>query len=526
MIKATFYNRDYSNALTPPGAKGIVVERYAKSAIGLCKNAYLTIPSTADNWELMKLLRCPIELYGDDGGLKWWGFVNRVTIPIGEVQRVGLSLDEMYNYVIARYASTATAAASDTQSIAEYGQKEISIYVSNSDATQAAAARDLHLQEHQYPRPEYDFSGGSQDVSIECKGWYDTLGWQYYSDSDQTNTSNTDQISAIVTAKAQFLNGAIIEDAAGVSSNEYRDGTGTSLGYINQLLGAGTSNGLPLIAYVDKNRYLHVYERTAEPTTPDYIMRSDNTLVSLVGQKILAQDCTVGVWAGLKDVSSLTGMSSMRPFFIESAEYNAATDKTTYRPAGSFEQARLAKFIQSVTDRSTGGGRGRGGVSSGSNYGYSGYSGYGAPPLLEGSLGEVGTMSLPYASVFLSASGDASSSSGITIDSATRTGTGVNVQVTADAATGIYLVSAGTGGLPSADGGWANLTVLGAGYPAGHSAACDTNSGDFVGACVTALIINPTGGVITLAGDVWNYGTSAYLTPSLGWFTIMRLGDA
>ena len=522
-MKVVFYNRDFSGRLPVSGT--VAVDRYSKNMIGGCKDAFLSVAQSADTGELMRMLRCPVEIYGDDGGIKWWGYINQVSIPNGTEQRIGLSLDELYNSITARYSSTATAATTNAQSILEYGTKEFSLYVSNADATQAAAARDLYIAEHQYPRPEFIFSGGSQTVEIECLGWFDTLGWEYYSDADTTNTVNTTQIVNIVTGSGQFFNGTIIEDAAGISSNEYRDGTGTALGYVNQLLNAGTSNGLPLLAYVDKARYLHVYERSTEPTTPDYLMRDDNTLETLIGEAVLPQDCITAAWVNLKNItSSAFGLSTMRPFFIESAEYNAGTDKTTYRPAGSFEQSRLARYIQAVTDSNSGGGYGSSGVSSGSNYGYR-TPRVSAPPILEGSLGEPGVIALPYASVFLSSSGDVSDSNGITIDSAARDGTGVNIQVTADAATGIYLVSCGTGGLLTNDG-YANVTMLGAGYPSGHSARCTTNAAEFAGASASAIIINPTGGVISLSGDVWDYTLAAYLTPSQGWLTVIRLGDA
>ena len=523
MIKATFYKRDFSNALTPPGAGSIVVEGYSKNMIGGCKKATLSISPCADNWEFMKLLRCPIELYGDDGGLKWWGFVNRITIPNGNEQRIGLSLDEMYNYVIARYKTKATAASSNDQSIAEYGQKEFSLYVSNANSTQATAARNVYLSEHQYPRPEYIFSGGAQDVEIECVGWYDTLGWQYYSDSDTTNTSHSEQIEAIIAAKGQFINGTIMEDTVGVSSNEYRDGTGTALGLINQILHAGTSNFRPLLAYVDKNRYIHVYKRDEEPDTPNYLMRNDNSLITLTGTKVLEQDCVVGVWVKLKNVPpNIIGLSTMRPFFIESAEYNARTDKTTYRPADSFEKNRLARYIREKTNRNTGGGYGTGGVG--------GTGGYdvplGAPPITEGSLGEPGVVSLPYASIFLSSSGNSVSSDGFTINTSTRPTDNVcDISVTPHVPGGLYQISGGIYGAVT-NTGYAWVTLSGdSGFPKVYGYVNRDGAGGLMAPCASF-----TGGHanfdITIALQAIVYDSVlGYRTATDVWLSVVRLGD-
>ena len=353
-MQVIFYNRDFTATAQPPAK--VTVERYSKNMTGGCKDAFLNIKNVADKWEMMKLLRAPIEIFGDDGELVWWGFVNRVTVPLGESQRLGLGLNELYNYIIVTYDEGDTAAGSNAVSISEYGQKEKKITDTGLNSTNATAKRDLYLQEHKYASPEIEFSGGSQEISLECYGWNSTLGWKHYSNVITTSVANETQLAAIITDAGQFLQGSVITDASGLTSTQHRDGNNTAGYYISQLLSAGTNNTQPYLSYVDEERYLHIYERTAQPAQPEYLLREDGKLVSRLGKVIPDQECKVSVWVKPKDApATLEGFSSMYSFFIESAEYNVAQDKTTYRAAGAYEQIRLADYVSSVISGDGGG---------------------------------------------------------------------------------------------------------------------------------------------------------------------------
>lgn len=375
-MDVVFYYRDFSKRLKINA--DITVERYSWNMIGGPQNAYLKIAPTSDKWEMRRLLRCPVEIYANDGKLVWWGYVNRVSVPFEE-QRIAVDLNEMYNHVTAKYPTTDTSftPASDTFSIAEFGQKEEIFTVSNAKKAGANRDRDLYLADHKYAQMDFDFSGGSDDIAVECFGWFATLDWKYYSNATISNQENTAQISAIITSAGQFFNGTIIENTSGTNTNRFRDGSQTALNCIQALLKAGTSNTRPLLAYVDKNRYVHVYERDAEPAigSEDYLMREDGRLETRVGEVVPDAHCIVAKWVRVKSVPNTTGsVLSVRPFFIESAEYNVARDKTVYYPASGYERARLEKYIKK---RATG--KSSGDYSST----YSGSSGYVSP----GSLG-------------------------------------------------------------------------------------------------------------------------------------------
>lgn len=354
-------NRDFSDRLPLPASLEVRPVDYVWNQIGGPKTATLKCNFSVDVPSLFNLLRCPVEIYGDDGLPKWWGYVNRVTLPNGTEQRVGMGLDEVHNTVRIEYDDGVTADATNTESISEYGVKEYRARVSNCDSTQGGQFRDLHLVAHAKARPEFPKSGGEQDVIIECNGWWDTLGWVYYENANTANVEHTTQIVNMVGTAGQFLQGVLIENLANQTSTAERDGTGTALGHIVQLLNAGTDNVRPLLATVDVNRYLHVFEREAEPSTglPKYFLDRQNQLITHLGNPVNNQDCKVNVWAQLQDPPDiLKGFSAMQPFYIAEAKYDVERDKVTYTPANSYEQVRLKQFVANAVDSNSGGGLG------------------------------------------------------------------------------------------------------------------------------------------------------------------------
>jgi len=362
-MDVVFLGRNFSDKM--PITIPVQVERYSWHMTGGPERATLKAPVTADKWELTKLLRVPVEIYGDDGRPKWWGFVGRVTIPHNN-QMVGVGLDEMYNDITIDYNGGSTD-NTDPQSISMYGTKQYRLAALNSTSDAATNIMNVYLADHKYPRSELELSGGNSNIRIECYGWYSTLGWKYYEvSSSSNNVDNATQISTIVASAGQFINGTILEDTAGVTSDKGRDGKSTALTYVNELLGAGTSNVLPLLATVDRNRYLHVYEQKSEPNTEKlHLLDEDNRLITKLGRVVPDQDCNVALWVRMKGVPNIIGgYAAMRPFFIARAEYDAEKDKTRYEPADGYEQRRLAKYLESG---GTGGGGSGGGTGGGGN---------------------------------------------------------------------------------------------------------------------------------------------------------------
>lgn len=350
-----FYERNFTNKISFDTKTKFEVDRYSWNMKGGPEKAYLHVNAAADRWDLMKLLRCPVEIYGTGGRLNWFGYVNRVTIPSG-ASMIGRGLDAMYNSVDVYYDGTFLGASSNAVSVTEYGQKEKILSLSNAGTAEATQAQAVYLADHHLPSTEPQLSGGDTKIIIECYGWYQTLDWKYYKNTGTDNVEHTAQITAIEADCGQFISGVIVENTTGLTSTEERDGRNTGLYFINQLLDAGTNNTRPLLAYVDKNRYLHVYERSVVPldNIPDYLYLDDGNLQTPLGQFVLPEYCVVAGWARVKSAPEALG-NTIRPFYIERAEYNARTNTVTYWPADAFEQIRLAKWVAEIagTDSSS-----------------------------------------------------------------------------------------------------------------------------------------------------------------------------
>jgi len=141
-------------------------------------------------WQLADWLRYGITIYGGAQPF-WWGFVQQVTFSLPGFE-IGLSLDSMSNKVAVAYnrvvvgsfsvgERVTTPWATDANSVAEYGTKELLAGAADASDTQAAQLRDTMLSERGNPSPVLLF--GETDmprVTIECRGWWHALNWLHY----------------------------------------------------------------------------------------------------------------------------------------------------------------------------------------------------------------------------------------------------------------------------------------------------------------------------------------------------------
>jgi hypothetical protein len=145
-----------------------------------------------DLWDCINLLRCGVELHDERGDVVWWGYVDEVRVNM-DAAEWGVSMQQMANSIACAYTtqegilSTAgqrrtTAYAQDALSIAEYGERQLIVTANNVDVTGAAAIRDQALAAMSWPMPTSDLAEGTGNKAvILCRGWYETLGWKYYS---------------------------------------------------------------------------------------------------------------------------------------------------------------------------------------------------------------------------------------------------------------------------------------------------------------------------------------------------------
>lgn len=201
MITVNIGKRDFSGGLLV-GGLAWVVDRLNWRAVGGPWSAHLRAYSArvGELWNLAGLLRCPLTVTGETGPA-WWGYISTVEIhDQGRVVRV--SLDEMFNSVGAEYSDFSptepngagrrmvTAFVSDNQSILTYGTKERVFGMGAALPSDAAAYAATMLAQHKGPMVTYvsdqrsaaSFQPEAYAV-VECRGWWETLDWQFYSDS-------------------------------------------------------------------------------------------------------------------------------------------------------------------------------------------------------------------------------------------------------------------------------------------------------------------------------------------------------
>ena len=151
----------------------------------------------------------------------------------------------------------------------------------------------------------------------------------------------TEQIEDIITTAGQFLEGVKIENASGIWTPPYRTGERTALDYLNDLLLAGVSGGKRLLASVDRNRQVRIYQ---EPNLSafDYLVSRDGDITDYLGNPVPSAQTPAGVWMRLKDVipASITSGMTADPskVFVDEIMWDAKTGRIHPRPRG---QGRL-----------------------------------------------------------------------------------------------------------------------------------------------------------------------------------------
>ena len=189
-MKVRFLQRNLTIEQVLPAGLSVEVGRYSKTVFGGCDKAELEITGdAADQFELLNYLRNGIEIFDDNGNKVWWGFVHRVEISHGEVQ-ITADLDEMFNKIAIAYnlisaggntvgVRRTTSWITDADSIAKFGAKELLESGGSMNAVEAVSMATRLRNEVNFPRV-YVTSGGSKArVTVECLGWWHTLGWRY-----------------------------------------------------------------------------------------------------------------------------------------------------------------------------------------------------------------------------------------------------------------------------------------------------------------------------------------------------------
>lgn len=151
----------------------------------------LTLTLTVDlasalRW--LERLAYPVICYDRSADIIWEGLISSVSFAV-EAERLDLTIDDLANLVRVRYQSTAGATVFtgfifNTDSIAIYGEKELTVSAGKLPAGAAPLVQQTTLREREWPVAQR--TGGalaalSQDQSIEltigARGWASTLRW-------------------------------------------------------------------------------------------------------------------------------------------------------------------------------------------------------------------------------------------------------------------------------------------------------------------------------------------------------------
>lgn len=348
MFTAKLKRRDFSTYPIPP----VTLRPLAWSwhARGGPATAYFEIEG--DAWAALALLRCPVTIINGVGSVVWWGYVSGMEIEAGNVT-IGVDLDSMANRVAVAYsyvepgASTVGARQTtpwvmDNDSEREYGTKDLLAGVDGATVTSAAAIRDALLSMHRYPiaNPEARQGKGG---TVYARGWWSTLGWRYYQNTETDSTETTTQIADMVTEVGEFLAGTDIVTASGLSTSEYQDGDSTALQVAETLL-----SGAGLVATVTVDRALRI---EAEPVAGanDWLLLPDGEFRTRRGAALEPGVSVLG-WAQFRGVipasAQFSYLSAPSPFFIEETEFNVRGGKYQWRARGVPSPWELTRIKQ------------------------------------------------------------------------------------------------------------------------------------------------------------------------------------
>lgn len=324
------------------------VERYSTKSYG---GPYEAIVSAKGDlmtlWELLTVLRCPVNIRAQQGDIVWWGYISSVDIttinPFAENSlpiQVSSSLESMSNRIAVAWNEQeaggnlgerqTTAWIDDTWSQGLYGVKEL--LASGGDLTTedlVLNAQQTLLNQKRLPITEITFRQNLPSrATVRCFGWWQSMAWKYANIATENVVDTAVQLQNLCTTYGQFFRSVDCNFTSGVDANEFQDGDTTALKVAEALMTAGTTNYRRMLVYVDIDRRLRIFE---EPlTSAPYFQHSDGNLYDAYGVPLRPELCPSGNWVRLLDIIppniNLETVANPDFRFIESSEYDAKTE--------------------------------------------------------------------------------------------------------------------------------------------------------------------------------------------------------
>jgi hypothetical protein len=148
--------------------------------------------------------------------------------------------------------------------------------------------------------------------------------------------ATTTQIKAAIDNHADLLSTAEIMSASGIETWQYRDGQNTVLDDVLQLANVGDTAGRRILPIVRANKTVAIQPEPSKPLASaiNYFIGVDGQVTRGVGLPMPPGDLSfVGQWASYRDViptiANLSGIGSISPVFIESAQFDTRTMRHT-----------------------------------------------------------------------------------------------------------------------------------------------------------------------------------------------------
>lgn len=142
------------------------------------------------------------------------------------------------------------------------------------------------------------------------------------------------QAADIVTASGQFIN-SLAYINSGILSNPVRDGDGKAGFELMEILKMGTSNKRRILATIDAERNLMIYEEP-QLTATNWLIDRNGDLKDRFDNPIRRETCPVGMWVRLKDVipssADISRLADPTLIFVDEAEYEVASDTLKFIP--------------------------------------------------------------------------------------------------------------------------------------------------------------------------------------------------
>ncbi len=195
-----FENRQLSGSMVVPGLR-FEVEKMSWALQGGPAKAGVKVSGAAGALgQVMQLLRCGVVISDEQGDSAWWGYVDAVEIELAGF-KIRASLGDLANRVAVRYRDERigpevvqgwqfqTGWVEDLYSQAEWGKKEQIFTKVPASPGEALALAAAELDARKRPRLKPAAAGrgigipGGGVARLELKGWWDTLGWVYWSEA-------------------------------------------------------------------------------------------------------------------------------------------------------------------------------------------------------------------------------------------------------------------------------------------------------------------------------------------------------